>query len=459
MQQPFIALIALIVLIAIVWVSALNWRRTVKVALIIVILEGVLRKWVLPQATEQIYFLKDLLLLVAYLSYYLSSEPKYPFRWSIFNIVLMMAFSWSVFQAFNPSLGSPIIGIFGLKAYFFYIPLMWMLPSLFKSEEELYKFLRNYSLLVIPVCLLATVQYFSPPSSPINIYAGGKEADALAGGAVRVTGTFPYIAGYSTYLSFCFTTLIPLLTLPQKLLWRLLTLIEALLVVGTSFMTGARGLLAFEVLFVLGYGCILGFTHLSEFTRSVKSLLVPIILISALVPKFFGKAIETFASRFSNGGAQEEFSNRALSSFSTPEKVMQEKGLDGYGIGATHPGSSALRNAFKLPIGDTPIPAEKDAERVLIELGPFGLVLWYGLRLIILFSTLQVFLKLKNPFLRQLATASLLFQAINFPAQLAFNNTYAIYYWFLSGFIFLLPELEHRQFLYSRYWRQQQQNI
>ncbi|MBW4686013.1 MAG: hypothetical protein KME40_13160 [Komarekiella atlantica HA4396-MV6] len=459
MQQPLVALIALTVLIAIVWLSALNWRRTVKVTLIIIIFEGVLRKWVLPQATEQIYFLKDLLLLIAYLSYYFSSEPKYPFKWSILNIVLIMAFSWSVFQAFNPSLGSPIIGIFGLKAYFFYMPLMWILPSLFQSEEELYKFLRNYLLLVIPVCLLATVQYFSPPSSPINIYAGGKGADALAGGAVRVTGSFPYIAGYSTYLSFCFSTLIPLLTLPQKTIWRFLTLIEAFLVVGTSFMTGARGLLAFEVLFVLGYVCILSFTHLSEFIRSVKSLLIPIILISALVPRFFGKAIETFSSRLNDEGAQQEFSSRALSSFSTPEKAMQEKGIDGYGIGATHQGSGALRNAFKLPIGEPPPIGEKDAERVLIELGPFGLLLWYGLRLIILFSTFQVLLKLKNPFLRQLGTASLLFQAINFPAQLAFNNTYAIYYWFLTGFIFLLPELEYREFLYSKNWRQQQQDI
>ncbi|MBD6617932.1 hypothetical protein FNW02_19410 [Komarekiella sp. 'clone 1'] len=459
MQQPLIALIAVIVLIGIVWLSALNWRLTVKVTLIIVIFEGVLRKWVLPQATEQIYFLKDLLLLVAYLSYYFSPEPKYPFKWSIFNIVLIMVLSWSVFQAFNPSLGSPIIGIFGLKAYFFYVPLMWILPSLFQSEEELYKFLRNYLLLAIPVCLLATVQYFSPPSSPINIYAGGKGADALAGGAVRVTGTFPYIAGYSTYLSFCFSILIPLLTLPQKPLWRLLTLIEAFLVVATSFMTGARGLLAFEVLFLLGYVCILSFTHLSEFIRSVKSLLIPIILISALVPRFFGKAIETFSSRLNDEGAQQEFSSRALSSFSTPDKAMQEKGLDGYGIGATHQGSGALRNAFKLPIGEPPPVGEKDAERVLIELGPFGLLLWYGLRLIILFSTFQVLLKLKNPFLQQLGTASLLFQAINFPAQLAFNNTYAIYYWFLTGFMLLLPELEYREFFYSKYWTQQQQDI
>jgi hypothetical protein len=57
-------------------------------------------------------------------------------------------------------------------------------------------------------------------------------------------------------------------------------------------------------------------------------------------------------------------------------------------------------------------------------------------------------LKLKTPFLRNLALAIFLFHAINFTGQLIFNTTFGIYYWFFSGFIFLLPQLEYQQLLF-----------
>ncbi|MFM6687434.1 MAG: hypothetical protein ACKPH9_15580, partial [Dolichospermum sp.] len=159
------------------------------------------------------------------------------------SITLFLCTGWCAFQIFNPSLGSPIVGLFGFKTYLFYIPLMWMLPSLCQTQEELYQFLRNYLLLVIPVAILAILQFFSPIDSPLNVYARNNLGGiAVAGENVRVTGTFPYIAGYSTYMSFCFTVLIPILSLNQPKIWRIITFIEAFLVVGTSFMSGARGL-------------------------------------------------------------------------------------------------------------------------------------------------------------------------------------------------------------------------
>jgi len=454
MQLPIITLLTVTV---IVWISYLglyhlSWQRAIKIALIIVIFEGVLRKWVLPQASEQIYFIKDIFLLVAYLKYYLSSEPKYPLKFSIFNILLILTVAWCVFQAFNPSLGSPIIGFFGLKAYFFYMPLMWILPSLFKTEEELYLFLRNFMLLAIPVSLLAVAQYFSPVSSPINVWAGGQEANATAGGAIRVTGTFPYIVGYSSYLTICICILIPMLSLQQPRLWKWLTYIEALLVVGTSFMTGARGLLTFEILFLIGYASILTLTKLSIATRAAKQLILPIILLSALIPRFFAQAIGTF---FVRAGTSEkdsqDFIARAFSAFDEPENAMQFKGFDSYGIGATHQAIPALRKLLRLPNGELPPPAEGEMGRIVLEIGPLGFSLWYGLRIALIFSSWRVLMQMKSPFLRQLALSVFLLQVILITGQFVFNNTISIYTWFLSGCIFLFPELEYRQSLSYRY--------
>jgi hypothetical protein len=237
-----------------------------------------------------------------------------------------------------------------------------------------------------------------------------------------------------------------MLTLPQTRMWRWLTFAEALLVVGTSFMTGARGLVLYEVLYVVGYACVLVLTQASIASRATKQLILPIVFISALVPIFFRNAIDAFSSRATTASDSDTFLERALSAFGEPGQAMQFKGFDGYGTGATHQAVSALRKALNLPLGEAPPPSEGEMGRIVLELGPLGFVFWYGLRLLLIFSIWRVFLKLKTPFLRQLALATLLLHLINITSQLVFNNTLGIYYWFFSGFIFLLPKLEYHQF-------------
>ncbi|MFM6026279.1 MAG: hypothetical protein ACKPER_25760, partial [Dolichospermum sp.] len=115
------------------------------------------------------------------------------------------------------------------------------------------------------VAILAIFQFFSPIDSPLNVYARNNLGGiATAGENVRVTGTFPYIAGYSTYMCFCFTVLIPILSLNQPKIWRIITFIEAFLVVGTSFMSGARALVLFETLLLVGYFSLLWLTKMSS---------------------------------------------------------------------------------------------------------------------------------------------------------------------------------------------------
>ncbi len=96
------------------------------------------------------------------------------------------------------------MGIFGFKAYFFYVPLLFVLPAAFPSDAALYRFLRRYALISIPVGLLAMAQFFSPASSFLNTYARSNEDAYVAtfGSStyVRVTATFSFITGYTTYL-------------------------------------------------------------------------------------------------------------------------------------------------------------------------------------------------------------------------------------------------------------------
>lgn len=433
--------------IVIVSLSSLNWRTSVKLALVILIFEGALRKWALPQGSVLIYFLKDFVLLGSYLGYFVLFRKKANLSNKNYTITVLtaMAAVWCIFQAFNPSLGSPIIGMFGLKNYLIYIPLMWMMPDLFPTIEEFYKFLRAYLLLIIPVGLLAILQYFSPTDSILNVYSNEEHQVAVFGFggenlAARVTGTFSYIAGYSTYLGVSLCLLLPMMTLHQPKLWRILTIMELMLVAVTSFMTGARGLIATFILVLLGYFIVQAATQFEDFLRTFQKFTIPTILACSAVTIGFSSAVQAFWYRVTSN---QDVAGRITGGFAESFSFFTLKGIDGYGTGATFQANPIIRSLFGLPSGEyIPVYYEGELGRIALELGPVGFFLWYGFKLVILIALGMVYLRIQRTFLRQLALSAFWFQAISFTGQLVFNHTAGLYHWFFNGLVFLLPHLE-----------------
>ncbi|MBD2114440.1 MULTISPECIES: hypothetical protein [Cyanophyceae] len=449
-------LIGLLAIGLIVLLSAQNWQRSVKVVLVLVVLEGALRKWALPQASQFIYFLKDFVLIGAYLRYFLLSpvQTRLFIQKPIVLILVGCVAVWGGVQAFNPSLGSPVIGLFGFKSYFLYVPLVWLVSQMFSTEEKLYQFIRNYLLLLIPVCILAIAQFFSPPTSPLNVYAWGEDGPAVVSsglGTVRVTGTFSYLTGYATYLLTCLCLLLPVISRPQPRLWQVLTLTEGGLIAVTAFMTGSRGLVFGSVLLIAGYGLLLALTSFSSFSVSARKLVLPGIIGFLAVSQGGRLAFESFWNRVEN--ANDSLIARVLSPFTEPFNNFYLKGLDGYGLGATFQANATIRQAFQLPPGEIiPVYFENEMGRIGLEVGPVGFFLWYGLRLVLLFTLFKVFLQLTHPFLRQLALSVFVYQGVTFIAQMVYNHTANAYHWFFYGFIFLLPYLERVD-----QWQQAQQ--
>lgn len=432
------------ILILIIGISSLNWRRSVQAVLVLVVLEGALRKWVLPQASDLLYFLKDFVLLGAYIRYYGFSrfERKTIKNNFLFSLIFVTS-GWCFFQALNPSLGSPLVGIFGLKIYLFYIPLIWMLPNLFQSEEELYKFLRSYFLLAIPTGIIGIVQFFSPADSFINFYAPGEVKNVATFGvntSVRVTGTFSYIGSYGAYLIVCFGLLIAMLNIRQSIFWRFSTIAALLLVIINSLMNGSRNVVFALILFLIGYLGIKILTQVSSTMRLLKQFLLPILIISVAGYLWFQPAIDSFALRTTKN---KDVNGRITTTFQEPFWFIHYKELDGYGTGATHPATQSLRRTLNLPSGESvPQVYEPEPGRIMLELGPVGFFFWYLLRLSLIVNIWLVFCKLKRPWLKELALAVFLIQAIQLYNLLVFNQAFSIYYWFISGFIFLLPQLE-----------------
>lgn len=440
-------LIALIAVIFILLASFLNWRSAVKAVFFILVIEGALRKWILPQASDMIYFLKDLVLLGAYIKFYAFSRggKQYLLKNKVINIFIYVAAGWCIFQALNPSLGSIVAGIFGIKIYLFYVPLVWMLPSLFETEEELYNFLRSHFLLILLTGTIGIIQFYSPASSPINAYAGDTEVQVAtfgfgASASVRVSGTFSYINSYSGYLFACFGLLIPMLSLKQPKLWQVITIAEFFLVILNSIMNGSRTVTFASILFILAYISIRVMSQPVNTLRWLSKFILPSIVVILVAGLWFAPVIDQFSRRVNNN---QDVSGRISGSLTQPLEFLKYKNIDGFGTGATHPGTQALRNILGLPQGEL-VPKIYEAEmgRILLEIGPIGFILWYGLRIAIAINLFQLFWKLKRPFLRQLALAGCLIQAIWISGQLVFHHTFSVYYWLISSFIFLLPKLE-----------------
>lgn len=447
----------------VIYISCLNWRNSVKIALVLLVLEGALRKWLFPQASILIYFLKDFILIGAYIGYFFLTPRKINLvnKDQTIKFFAVMATFWCVFQAFNPSLGSPIIGFFGIKNYLLYIPLMWLIPALFTSTEQLYQFLRSYLLLLIPVGLLAIVQFFSPTDSILNVYSDEAHQIAVFGGeniAVRVTGTFSYIAGYSIYLGISLALLLPILSAHQSRLWRWLTIAEILLIAITSFMTGSRGLVGAEILMLLAYFGIQALTQFPDFLRNFQKLFLPATLAFVAVTIGFNSAVQAFWARVT---ANSDIAQRIIGGFSESFAFFVFKGVDGYGTGATFQGNTAIRNLLNLPGGEfIPTYYEGEVGRIALELGPIGFFIWYTLKFILLLALGSLYFRLQRPFLRNLALSAFICQALSFSNQLVFNHTAGLYHWFFNGFIFLLPQLEHianwqdsQQYLPINFWQ------
>jgi hypothetical protein len=436
-------ILGLSVLLVVVYLSAINWQRSVFAVFILLVIEGALRKWALPQFSDLLYFLKDLVLLGAYIRFFLLSKSRSKLFLKSYHIKIFLVLSvgWCIFQAFNPSLGSPIAGLFGLRGYLFYIPLMWLVPNLFENEEELYQALRFYLLLVIPVGVLGILQFFAPASSPINIYAGGIDPTAVFAGtdSVRITGTFPYISGYAVYLSVCFALLVPLLLRPQSHLWQWVSIAEIAIIIANSFMTGSRGVILFQLIYLIGFVFLTVLRKPSYLQHYVKRFALPAVVTVLIVWYWLRPAFDAFALRATDSDSAIQ---RITDSF-TFIPNFQFKGLDGYGVGATHQAVSALRNTLRLPPGEAiPVGFESELGRIAIEIGPIGFFLWYGLRFALLWELFRLFWKLRTPFLQHLALAAFLTHLILFTGQLVVHNVFSIYYWAMAGFIILLPYLD-----------------
>jgi hypothetical protein len=426
-----------------IW-SVRRWQLAVQAALVLLVFEGAIRKWLFPEAQDLVYFAKDVLFLGAYAGFLRSRRSRwsYPQAPALYA-GLAFAILVGLLEVLNPRLPSILVGVLGFKAYFFYVPLLFVVPAVFPDDAALARFLKRYVLTAFPVTLLSIAQFFSPPGSILNTYAQPTEASSIStfgtSKFVRTTGTFSYISGYTSYL---LATTILLLILLTATRWRFKGNVKILAALGMTvlgmMMSGSRGpFFLLAMIFPLYWW--LAVVRERQSGRTMVRLLLGIGVLTAGLTSAGDQAVTAISQRISSS---EDITSRLTAPFLAPVHMVPYAGLAGYGIGSTHQAAAALAGGITNWLGN--LAPESESGRVMLELGPVGFFLVYFSRLMLALFTLRQALGLRTAFHRAIATSALLFLLIQIPGGAVFDVTSGVYYWFLGGLVFLAVRLDRR---------------
>ncbi|HKV06555.1 MAG TPA: hypothetical protein VJ725_00360 [Thermoanaerobaculia bacterium] len=439
-------LLLLVAAAAAVWAYR-RWRQAVQAVMVLLVVEGAIRKWLLPGSQDLVYFAKDILLLGAYLGFF-RERPR--LRWyrppaiPAFYAGLAFCVFLGLFQIFNPKLPNLLVGVFGFKAYFFYVPLLFVLPAAFRTDAELYRFLRRYALIAVPVGLLAAVQFVSPASSALNTYARStSDVDYIAtfGSStyVRVTATFSFITGYTSYLVAAAFLILGLLGHARWKFRGNLPLFAALgMTLLGMLMTGSRGPVLLLVVLLPVYWWLAVLREQGG-GATFGRFLLGVSVVGAFLLYAGGDAIDAFYGRALGGS---DVPNRLASPFLAPTVVLPHVGLFGYGIGSTHQTAAALTPGVVPYSWLQGLIVETESARVLIELGPLGFLFAYFLRFWLAAFAFRQVMTLRSRFHRAVATTCFLYFMASIPGGVIFDVTSDLYFWFFSGLLMLALRLD-----------------
>jgi hypothetical protein len=358
-------------------------RRVVKLIFLVywlLILEGALRKWVLPQFQKEIYFIRDPIVLAVY---WMSIRYRL-FRHSTIVLTITALIAWLcmvevVFHAMSDKC-DPLLTGYGLRSYFFYIPLALVIAETF-DRADLERLIRQTLLFSIPAAAISIFQSLEPAGAIINAGVSSDPENqvhtlGVVAGVVRTTGTFTSNYGQGLFVGSVLAMLVWVWTLPANnrplrgmaLLAVTAAALTNVAVSGqrTIFVLAALVLSAAVVAAVLIHG-------VGTSWNVIKSTVILAAIGVFLGPVLFPYQLHALGVRSAQVAKSDDWYsyglvNRALKDFVLFEDSIDSVPLTGYGIGETSNAGEILHRSFTGWI-------ENDWQRHLVELGPvLGLV-------------------------------------------------------------------------------------
>jgi hypothetical protein len=366
-------------------------RRVVQLVMVLyllVLLEGALRKWVAPEYSRWIFFIRDPFLIWAY--WLATRHALWPLRSAWFRASVGMAVMGVLLLVVQTASGGfseqrLILSIHGYRSYFLYAPLAFLVAAQFR-QADLARLYRWTLWLAMPIAVLVTAQFFASPGAVINVGIAAEEELQFRGltataERVRPMGPFASGAGQQQFVATAFAIALGLfiMTAAQRRIAGPTLWVGTAAVLVCLGLSGSRGTVlqcALAVLFALFVGLI-GRGGALKGRALFWTLSLPIaalLLYPIVLPEGHASLSERWAaadaveSRNFTGGT----AGRALLGFVDFTRLWDQVPLLGYGLGYGSNASITLKATV-----DGVMPgqlAETDFARHMVDLGPvFGL--------------------------------------------------------------------------------------
>jgi hypothetical protein len=348
-------------------------KRLFWLYFLLLIFEGALRKWILPQFSTPLLLVRDPVAIVIILEAYRTG--KWPKQWSAVTGILATGLVALCLVQLVVVDNPWFAALYGLRSYLLPFPVAFIMGDNLDAED-LRKFGNCILWLLLPLTLLEVVQYNAPSNSFWNAGAtqGATQLSYVAG-HVRASATFSFVIGPTFYVplaaAFIFYGMANPRFAKKWLLWAAAgALILSIPVIGSRTVAYELGAL----LVCVGVAALFG---VSQFAKSLQ-LIVVLVVVFGLVSQLpvFSDATDSFLERFEGanssegGGAETSILLRVVNPITgSIEYSLAENNLLGMGIGH---GANAIT---KLLTGEvTFLAGEDEASRIMIEFGwPCGL--------------------------------------------------------------------------------------
>jgi hypothetical protein len=418
--------------------------------LLLLIYDGALRKWVLPSAEQLLFVAKDAL-LVGLLVYALLNRPRKinASMQPAARALLLLYAAWVLLETGNLNLPSVLVGIWGLKAHLLYASLILLLPLAFSNLDDLFRWLvKAYPWIVVPVCALAFMQLASPADSFINqSLKGGTEGTAYFGdeGLVRVTGTFSYISGMSSFVQV--TTLLGMGLFLAGVRSRMF-LIGLGFALAALPATGSRGV----IVVVAASAMLMLFSAISSRLIGMRMAIRIVFVMAILGAISLQTQDAAWVALQQRAESSRRDEGRLLSTFTNAFRYFEVAGYFGFGAGSANLGSPALVKEL-VPFSWFPAGTLFEAEsgRLVLELGMFGWLFSLAMRVALFFWSMKLAVTGRTRTIRVAAVLALPVMALGMYQG---NGIFAppvgaSYYWFCVALL-AMAQFEQRQALLQR---------
>ncbi len=444
-----------------------NWRNGVYFFLTWLLFEDFARKFL--GNNMAIYFAKDFLVLIVYISFFAAYRRKEVKFFRPPFLVPVLIFIWfGAMQIFNPASTSVWYGLMGFKMFFYYVPLVLIGYALLNSEAELRRFFTVNLILALVIISLGIAQsilgasFLNPAVQAQDLRELGSlyRVSPISGEvAYRPNAVFVSAGRYANFIMVAWILVLGysgyLLLRHKK--GRILAFIAVPVTAAGAFLTASRGSFmwgminasATSVAFIWGAPWRKGeaMRVLRSVQRVAIGIALGIIILFYAYPDALMSRLAIYKETLLPDSPTSDLTNRGwtypvenfLGAFN------YERWPYGYGIGTTALGGQYIARFFnvKPPV----VGVESGFGTLVVEMGIGGLILWIVMSGAILFSAWRVVKKLRGSPWFPLAFvifwyAFFLLGPATFGGIAAYEDFLLnAYFWLLLGLLFRLPSI------------------